>query len=107
MPAAVTLTFETLDSRSVPVNVKLSGTTDDGYWYNVARTNPSVITVSGAASVVRDISQALVKTDVTGIQANLKAIFVDSVLNCHLKEGRYLIGSRIFCFSMVDGHLLV
>ncbi len=70
MPAAVTLTFETLDSRSVPVNVKLSGTTDDGYWYNVARTNPSVITVSGAASVVRDISQALVKTDVTGAETS-------------------------------------
>lgn len=70
MPAAVTLTFETLDSRSVPVNVKLSGTTDDGYWYNVTRTNPSVITVSGAASVVRGISQALVKTDVTGAETS-------------------------------------
>ena len=64
-PESVTLTFETLDSRSIPVNVKVAGTQTDGYWYNVSRTNPSVITVSGAASIVRSISQAQVKTDVT------------------------------------------
>lgn len=65
-PETVALTFETLDSRSIPVNVSISGEKGGGYWYNVVRTNPSLITVSGAASTVRSISQARVYTDVSG-----------------------------------------
>lgn len=60
-PDSLTLTFETLDSRVVPVNVTV---TDDGsgdYWYNVSRVNPSTITVSGAASVVRNLASANAK----------------------------------------------
>ncbi len=68
LPESVTLTFETLDSRSVPVSVEMTGAKDSAYWYNVSRTNPSVITVSGAASTVRSISQARVYLDVTGMK---------------------------------------
>ena len=63
MPETLTLTFETLDSRQIPVVVEASGTDSENYWYNVSRTNPSTITVSGAASVVRSISQARVYSD--------------------------------------------
>lgn len=66
LPESVTLTFEPLDSRLVPVNVELSGERDENCWYNISRTNPSAVTVSGAASVVRGISQARVYSDVTG-----------------------------------------
>lgn len=66
LPETVTLTFEPLDSRLIPVNVELDGEKADDYWYNVSRTNPSAVTVSGAASVVRSISQARVYSDVTG-----------------------------------------
>lgn len=66
LPNTVTLTFETLDSRLIPVNVEVSGEKDDNSWYNISRTNPTAITVSGAASVVRSIAQARVYTDVTG-----------------------------------------
>ena len=69
LPSSVTLTFETLDSRSIPVNVQFSGEQNGDYWCNVVRTNPSSITVSGAASVVRSISQARVYSDVTGAKA--------------------------------------
>lgn len=69
-PEKVNLTFEPLDSRSIPVNVSISGERKDDYWYNVSRTNPSVLTVSGAASKVRSISQARVNTDVTGAEAS-------------------------------------
>lgn len=68
MPDKVTLTFETLDSRSIPVNAQHTGTKDANRWYNINRTNPSVITVSGAASVVRGISQARVNSDITGVE---------------------------------------
>lgn len=66
LPESVTLTFETLDSRLIPVNVEIVGEKDEGHWYNISRTNPTAITVSGAASVVRSIAQARVYTDATG-----------------------------------------
>lgn len=70
LPETVTLTFETLDSRLIPVYVELSGDMDAQRWYNISRTNPSAVTVSGAASVVRSISQARVYSDVTGAQTS-------------------------------------
>jgi len=70
LPGTVTLTLETLASRLIRVNVEISGEKDENRWYNVNRTNPSAITVSGAASVVRSIAQARVYTDVTGADAS-------------------------------------
>lgn len=64
-PSSLTLTFENLDTRNVTVNPQIIGEAD-GYWYNVSRTNPSVVTVSGAASVVQSIASASVVVDVTG-----------------------------------------
>lgn len=66
LPETVSLTFEPLDSRLIPVNVELAGAKEASNWYSIARTNPSAVTVSGAASVVRGISQARVYSDVTG-----------------------------------------
>ena len=65
-PATLTLTFENLDSRNVAVNSVIEGQTE-GYWYNVSRSNPSMLTISGAASVVQSITSALVVVDVSGM----------------------------------------
>ena len=65
VPETCSLTFEAQDSRSIPVNATFSGAVRDDYWYNVSRVNPSNLTVSGAASVVRSISSAAVYVDVT------------------------------------------
>lgn len=65
-PESLTLTFEALDSRSVPVNSVLSGDMQEDYWYNITRMNPSNLTVSGAGSVVRSIGSATVYMDITG-----------------------------------------
>lgn len=46
--------------------MELTGEQDAARWYNVARTNPTAVTVSGAASLVRSINQARVYTDVSG-----------------------------------------
>jgi len=64
-PSSITVTFEPLDSRSIPVNVQLEGR-EDGYWYNCARVNPANITISGATSIVQDISSIVVTEDVDG-----------------------------------------
>ena len=70
VPESLTLTFETMDSRSIPVNAQLTGESADDYWYNITRTNPSLLTISGAASVVRSIVSAYVYPDVTGLQSS-------------------------------------
>ncbi|MBE5773720.1 MAG: hypothetical protein E7337_07275 [Clostridiales bacterium] len=67
-PDSLTLTFETLDSRVVPVNVVVDSNDSKGYWYNVNRVNPSTITVSGAASVVRSIASASATVVMAGNQ---------------------------------------
>lgn len=70
-PARIEVEVETLDQREVPVNVELTGNKDDSaYWYNVSRTNPSTITVSGPSSVVQSISAAKATVDVTGTTHN-------------------------------------
>ena len=65
-PETLTLTFEHLDSRNVAVNSVIEGQTE-GYWYNVSRSNPSTLTISGAASVVQSITSARVVADVKGM----------------------------------------
>lgn len=64
-PESLTLSFEALDSRSVPVNVTFEGAEKAGYWYNKNRINPQQLSISGAASIVQDISSASVVIDVT------------------------------------------
>ena len=69
LPDSLTLSFESLDSRSVPVNVTLAGT-DSKLWYTKNRINPQQLTISGAASVVQRISSASVTVDVTDRKEN-------------------------------------
>ena len=66
IPSSVTLNFEALDSRSIPVNVKLEGDMREDLYYSYTRVNPSTITVSGAASVVQSVASAYVYDDVSG-----------------------------------------
>ena len=93
MPDSLTLTFENLDSRNVAVNSEIIGGSS-GYWYNVSRSNPAVLTVSGAASIVQSIATARVTADVSGMESStitaLPYILLDStgevvpqgMLNC-------------------------
>ncbi|NLF26758.1 MAG: hypothetical protein GX592_02575 [Clostridiales bacterium] len=69
MPESITLNFEALDSRSVPVNTKFTGGKRDDMWYNVSRRNPEQLVISGASSVVQSIASAYVYIDVTGRDA--------------------------------------
>ena len=65
MPESITLAFESLDSRSVPVNAIVSGGKRDDLWYRISRRNPDELTISGASSVVQSIVSAYVYVDVT------------------------------------------
>lgn len=68
-PQSLTLTFETLDSRTIAVNPVIAGGSDD-YWYSVTRTNPTMVTVSGASSAVQSITSAQVIVDVSGLTSS-------------------------------------
>ena len=65
-PDAIEVEVENQDQRYVPVNAQITGTQQEGYWYNVSRVNPSQITVTGPTSLVQKVSKALVEVDVTG-----------------------------------------
>ena len=81
IPESVSVTFEALDSRSIPVNYQFTGEKSDDYWYSVSRVNPSVLTVSGAASVVRSIANAYVYADVTGLESSTIAALPYTMLD--------------------------
>ena len=84
-PQSLTLTFENLDSRNVTVNPAITGESDD-YWYNVSRTNPSMLTVSGAASVVQSIASARVSVDVTGLDSSVVRVLPYALLDADGNE---------------------
>lgn len=69
IPDKLTLNFESVDARTIPVNVRITGDPEKNRWYNVTRSNPSALTISGAASVVQSIASAYVYVDVTGLQS--------------------------------------
>lgn len=73
IPDSVSMTFEPLDSRIVPVNVQITGDDGKGRWYNVNRSNPSSLTISGAASVVQSIVSAYVYVDAAGAESSFTA----------------------------------
>lgn len=67
-PESLKLTFEPMDSRMIPVNVQLAGDVSDARWYNINRSNPSTLTISGASSLVQSIASACVYVDVTDVE---------------------------------------
>lgn len=73
MPDSVSLTFETLDSRQIPINVQITGETKSNLWYNINRSNPSSVTISGASSLVQSIAKAYVYMDVTDADQSFEA----------------------------------
>lgn len=68
IPDKLALNFEPVDARTIPVNVRITGDPEQDRWYNVTRSNPSALTISGASSVVQSIASAYVYVDVTGMQ---------------------------------------
>ncbi len=70
-PSKLEIVVESLDERTVPVNVELIGERDDAnYWYNISRTNPSMITVSGPTTIVQQVTSAHAQIDVSGLTSS-------------------------------------
>lgn len=69
-PSSVEVTVESRGSRYVPVNVELTGDMQDSLWYNISRTNPAQVLVSGPSSLLQTAVSARVQVDVTGQTAS-------------------------------------
>lgn len=67
-PESITVKIEYLDTREVPIEVEMTGTGKDDYWYsvNAQSVNPLTVTVSGPASIVQDATRAVAQIDITG-----------------------------------------
>ncbi len=82
IPSTVAVSVEEVDSRVIPVNVKMTGSPAKDRWYKVNRSNPTVLTIKGPASVVQSIASAYVYCDVTGARSSFTAaeqyVLVDS-----------------------------
>ena len=82
IPSTVAVSVEEVDSRVIPVNVKMTGSPAKDCWYKVNRSNPTVLTIKGPASVVQSIASAYVYCDVTGARSSFTAaeqyVLVDS-----------------------------
>lgn len=85
IPETVSVVFETVDARTVPVNVRMVGNPEEDRWYNMTRSNPATLTISGAASLVRNIASAYVYVDVSGMDSSFtvaeRYVLLDSAGN--------------------------
>lgn len=73
-PEAITVRIEYLDTREVPIEVEMTGSSKDDYWYSVNEksVNPQTVTVSGPASIVQGATRAVAQIDITGQSASFR-----------------------------------
>lgn len=105
-PESITVRVEYLDTREVPIEVEMTGTTKDDYWYSVNEqsVNPQTVTVSGPASVVQDAARAVAQIDITGQASSFRRA---AILRLQDAEGesistRLLTRSSSTCSVSVD-----
>ncbi len=74
-PAEITLYLEPTDHASVPVSVRLEGNTAIGYIPRPPIINPLTTTVSGPASLVSQVVEAVAVVSIEGERADVEGAF--------------------------------
>jgi YbbR domain-containing protein len=81
IPELVEITLEPLLARTFPVNLEVTGDPAVGYQKGRLVTDPSSVTVSGAASLVSQIVQVGASIDISGVtetvERNLSLVAID------------------------------
>lgn len=105
-PESITVMIEYIDTREVPIEVELTGSMKDNYWYSVneSSVNPQTITVSGPASVVQDASSVVAQVDITGQNASFRRAAILRMLdsNQEVITTRLLTRSSSTCSVSID-----
>lgn len=68
-PDSVTLNVDELATRNVQVEVQLKGTDDAECWYSTPQSNPTIVTVTGPASQVEQVTNARAVMDLTDLNS--------------------------------------
>jgi YbbR domain-containing protein len=85
-PSRVTLTFEAVQERTLPVRVNLVGQLPSGYRAGDITTDPQRVTVSGATSVVNRAFEAVVDVNVDRVTVSVNGAFTPRVLDERQQE---------------------
>lgn len=102
-PSSVEVTIESRGSRYVPVNVEFIGDVKSSLWYNITRTNPAQVLVSGPSSLLQMVASARVQIDVTGQTASYDRSAPLTLLDAQGNEiGSALTASPSFIMMSID-----
>lgn len=102
-PSSVEVTIENRGSRYVPVNVEFTGDVKSNLWYNITRTNPAQVLVSGPSSLLQSVASARVQIDVTGQTASYDRSAPLALLDAQGNEiGSALTASPSFIMMSID-----
>lgn len=102
-PSSVEVTIESRGSRYVPVNVEFTGDVKSNLWYNITRTNPAQVLVSGPSSLLQSVASARVQIDVTGQTASYDRSAPLTLLDEQGNEiGSALTASPSFIMMSID-----
>lgn len=81
VPDAVTLVFEEIRERTIPVVVNVVGQVPPGYQLGTPRVEPARVTISGRSSVVPRATQALVDINVDRATVTVNGSFTPRVVD--------------------------
>ena len=105
-PETLTVMVEYMDTREVPIEIELTGSMKDNYWYSIneSSVNPQTITVSGPASVVQEATSVIAQVDVTGQGATFRRAAILRMLDSEGEQlnTRLLSRSSSTCSESVD-----
>jgi YbbR domain-containing protein len=82
-PSRVTVSLETVTSKSVPVRVKLVGAPPLGFDPSPATASPEQVTVSGPESLVNLVQEAVADVNLTGVRVSLRQVFTVTARDSH------------------------
>ena len=105
-PEAISVRIDYLDTREVPIEVEMTGTSKDDHWYSINEKsiNPQTVVVSGPASIVQNATRAVAQVDITGQSSTFRraAILRLQDSNSEALNTRLLTRSSSTCSVSID-----
>lgn len=91
-PSAVTLKFDNVVERSIPISHSFIGELPEGYWHSDPQLDSSNVRIKGAESEINSIVKASFEIDLTG---RTKSINDSFTLNLYDKEDNIIDSSSV------------
>ena len=95
-PAALDLTLEPLVTRTLPVDVTLSGIPATGYLAGEATAQPTQVTAAGPQSLMERLASVRAILDLTGARRNIETVVLLQAVDVDDQVGRAGYGRVYF-----------